>query len=154
MQLCNGLRLKMSQLHWECYHAGKKPLPPAIAMHSHPQTPEIVKSYLLISKAVKVNDFRKNAISAGKPDTKNGHFFLRTYIEIAIRCRAAYCPTLPNHKTCHSPPGSGGERHARKKILKISCGALYWIATAFFKGIRTLNVTNLSRNEDTKCHKR
>ena len=32
--------------------------------------------------------------------------------------------------------------------------ALYWIATAIFKGIRTLNVTNLFRNKNTKCHKR
>ena len=41
-----------------------------------------------------------------------------------------------------------------KKNPKIFSGALYRIATATFLGIWTLNVTNLSRNEDTKCHKR
>ena len=40
------------------------------------------------------------------------------------------------------------------KISKIYHEALYGIATVIFLGIWTLNVTNLSRNEDTKCHKR
>ena len=39
-------------------------------------------------------------------------------------------------------------------FLKSLHVALYRIATAIFKGIRTLNVTNLFRNKDTKCHKR
>ena len=39
-------------------------------------------------------------------------------------------------------------------ILESLNVALYGIATVIFKGIRTLNVTNLSRKEDTKCHKR
>ena len=41
-----------------------------------------------------------------------------------------------------------------KKNPKIFCGALYRIATATFLGIWTLNLTNLFRNKDTKCHKR
>ena len=41
-----------------------------------------------------------------------------------------------------------------KKNPKIFCGALYWIATANILGIWTLNLTNLSRNKDTNCHKR